>query len=272
MKILAPTDFSTSSYNSLQWLKKYSETAANVSVEVMHCLEATRRSPMFAKSETNLKERAIHDLQMVKTMLDPENNNDAITTTLFQANPKSFTPERAKETEADLIVMGSTGLNAVKEITFGSVADYIARFSTVPVLIIPDGIDFTPPRSVVVGLGDDHIVHPEKYLFLNKFLAFSQPQIYLSQVVTKERKNSIFEKEIVELLDIFPVESKYLPLQKNIIQTLHLFAQEVSADLICLMHQPRGWLGRVLQPSITKDAMYDLRKPLLIISDQDVDD
>lgn len=78
----------------------------------------------------------------------------------------------------------------------------------------------------------------------------------------------MFESELERMLDRFPVEAKYLQLHGSITQTLHLFADEVSADLICLMHQPRGWLGRILQPSITKEAFYQLKRPLLILPDQ----
>lgn len=61
-----------------------------------------------------------------------------------------FTPEGIPEKEiinvsqewpADIIVMGTYGRSAISKMLTGSVAEYVIRHSTIPVLIIPPGME-----------------------------------------------------------------------------------------------------------------------------------
>lgn len=61
-----------------------------------------------------------------------------------------FTPEGIPEKEiinvsqewpADIIVMGTHGRSAISKMLTGSVAEYVIRHSTIPVLIIPPGME-----------------------------------------------------------------------------------------------------------------------------------
>ena len=43
----------------------------------------------------------------------------------------------AEDEKADLIVMGTRGMGAVKRALIGSVSEYVIRHSTIPCLIVP---------------------------------------------------------------------------------------------------------------------------------------
>ncbi len=55
---------------------------------------------------------------------------------LLQGNPAKMLIEHAKESGADLIVLGSRGLGAVKEFMLGSVSHNVIQHTKIPVLVI----------------------------------------------------------------------------------------------------------------------------------------
>lgn len=56
---------------------------------------------------------------------------------VLEGSPKSMIPkEAAKDVQADLIVCGATGLNAVERILLGSVSENIVRHATCDVLVV----------------------------------------------------------------------------------------------------------------------------------------
>jgi nucleotide-binding universal stress UspA family protein len=56
----------------------------------------------------------------------------------YKGHVAEFIFEEAKTLRADLIVIGTQGLRGFKRIVLGSVADYAIRYSTIPVLVVPD--------------------------------------------------------------------------------------------------------------------------------------
>lgn len=59
--------------------------------------------------------------------------------------------EIAGELEADLILVGSRGLGAVKRLVLGSVSEGVVHHASCPVLVLRGGDEAWPPRRVVIG-------------------------------------------------------------------------------------------------------------------------
>lgn len=57
-------------------------------------------------------------------------------TVLLQGDPGRVLLEYAAEHDVDLIVIGSRGLGALKELFLGSVSHYVVQHATIPVLVI----------------------------------------------------------------------------------------------------------------------------------------
>lgn len=75
-------------------------------------------------------------LEKYKRFSEDQGLNDVNTVIKF-GSPKSMIPKSvASEVEADLIVCGATGVNAVERLFIGSVSENIARQATCDVLII----------------------------------------------------------------------------------------------------------------------------------------
>jgi nucleotide-binding universal stress UspA family protein len=65
-----------------------------------------------------------------------EKHGIKVETILAKGNPSIVIIQKAKENDADMIVMGSRGLGGVKELFLGSVSHSVARNAKVPVLVV----------------------------------------------------------------------------------------------------------------------------------------
>ncbi len=267
MKILCATDFSEVSYNAIRYAYEFAKQYPGAKIEVTHCIDTKHRSDIFTKLDDILMDQAKEDMRILKSVLKPSEHDIQVDTSVFVAQPKSFVPRHAKNIGADLIVIGTTGLTAMKDILLGSVTAYIARHTDIPLLAVPGTCQHKLLTRVIIGMGREFITHPERMSFISTFFGYAKPRVYLTQVVKGEKYSSAFESEFAENFPDYPLEVIYLEMSKSISHTLNLYVKEISADLICLIHQPRGWLGRLIQPSVMKDELYGLEKPLLIIPD-----
>ena len=58
---------------------------------------------------------------------------------LHSGTPGEALCEMAKEHNADLVILGSRGLNKIRRTFLGSVSDYVLHHCNKPVLVVPSG-------------------------------------------------------------------------------------------------------------------------------------
>jgi len=268
MKILCATDFSNVSINAIQWTFDLLKSIGGGELEIVHCVESIRRSDMFVSIDDILKEQAIKDMEALENKYIDSNDNVRLRTTVHKANTKSFIPKYAKQKGYKLIVTGTTGLTSIKDMLVGSVTDYIANHSEVPILTIPEKAKYQSIESVVVGLGTEEFKNTEHLEFLYDFLSFHDPRIFLTQVLEKDAHSISVDLRIEKYLSELTYE--YTPLNKKedddtIISIMNEYCDTVDANLLCMVHHKRSWFKKLLRKSITKEELYFLETPLLII-------
>ncbi len=79
------------------------------------------------------KEHAMKELEKIKE----KHNNLEIQLLVEVGNPKFDVIERAIESKATYIVVGTHGRTGLSHTVMGSTAEYIVRHATVPVLVVP---------------------------------------------------------------------------------------------------------------------------------------
>ena len=265
MKILCPTDFSENSINAIFWALNYLEQFENGALEILHCLQAYRRADMFVSLDGFMKEQAEKDIETLEAAIHEEEWKSEINITLFKADPKIFISQRAAKIGADLIVAGSKGLTSLKDMTVGSVTEQIARRSSLPLIIIPNGISFHQLQNVVIGMDEELMKEPAALDPLKTLLSNAATKLHLTQVVNKNAPYGEVNARIEEFFRPHTVEHVHVPLQDTITYTLNNYASNIKANILVLAHKQRSWIGRIFHHSIMKEKLFDLKFPVLII-------
>lgn len=193
--------------------------------------------------------------------------------------------EQAKETDQDLIVMGTHGRSGVNRLLMGSVAEDVVRASPCPVLTIRNASDRPLPATVrrilvPVDFSDGSrlaVAHAHE-------LALTYgAQIYLLHVVEEVVYPSTYGIEPVELPTnevIENVESGLARIAREDIGIEHVvveartgypptvietYSEEEDIDLIVLSTHGRTGLDRLLMGSVTERVVRRSSQPVFIV-------
>ena len=140
-KILVPLDGSEVAESALEHLK-----AVAIGCNVPETVLLTVIEPVQTGHVYGVSDKWLHDIQK-KARVAAENyitsvadslGKEGVTakTAIVQGKPADTILDYAIDNQVDLIIMCTHGRSGVSRWTFGSVADRVIRYSTVPVLIV----------------------------------------------------------------------------------------------------------------------------------------
>ncbi len=133
--ILFPTDFSDTAERAQACLE-YIVREAHSEVTLLHVQDQVKIERHLRHRLEEFNEIDTRRLEGVKARLEQE-GAARVQVDIPYGHPSAVILDRAGANDFTLIVMGSNGRGAVKELFLGSVANNIARHASLPVLFIP---------------------------------------------------------------------------------------------------------------------------------------
>ena len=224
-------------------------------------------------------------LEEAKTLVDPSAKCEA---RLIEGSPTEVLIEESKE--ADLVVMGSRGLNPIKKIFLGSVSDALLRHAECSVLLYKEpkeGDVPGDPLKVVVGY-DDTPNAREACEFLKKLqpkqlkavtlLSVMQTHFYYGMnysstiLETWPKQKQVLEESLEgmkrELVnqDVSEAVEHTLKLDSyDVAHEINDFAKELNAGLILVGSKGKNLIDRVFIGSVSNKLAHHGELPLLVV-------
>ena len=293
MKIIVACDGSQQSKKAIELLKQL--PIPDAQFQLINVAPVIEYDPEVIAKEAKEKIEAYNTdmLQKAKELLDDakklvEPDSKACEAKLIEGSPAEVLIEESKD--ADLIVMGSRGLNPIKKIFLGSVSDALLRHAECSVLLYKEakeGEAVGDPLKVVVGY-DDTPNSREACEFLKKFapnqlnsvdlLAVMQTHFYYGMnysstiLETWPKQKQVLE----ESLEAMKRELENQKASKNVGVTLKLdsydvaheindFAKEANAGLILVGSKGKNLIDRVFIGSVSNKLAHHGELPLLVV-------
>ena len=139
--ILCPLDFSAHSELALGYAIKLS-TLTKAHVTVVHVVESLLAAGLEATGNRDaLTSQTQREIQDLLARMAP-GNNERLGISIAVGEPGDQILQHIDDCQADLVVMGTQGLEGAKRFMFGSTTERVLRESRVPVLAVP-----APPGS-----------------------------------------------------------------------------------------------------------------------------
>jgi universal stress protein A len=139
-RILVPTDFHAPSDAALDYARALAGEFG-ASIDLVHVFDDPFTSGAFIGDGTVMMPVDLQEslLNSAREQLEQRHAGHATTlpgssTELLMGAPAKRIVERAKETQADIIVMGTQGRSGLGHLLLGSVAERVVRTATCPVL------------------------------------------------------------------------------------------------------------------------------------------
>jgi nucleotide-binding universal stress UspA family protein len=161
---------------------------------------------------------------------------------LKQGEPKDTVCQVAEEEQADLIIMGSRGLNRLNSILANSVSQYVFQLTSRPMLLVNDEVNIKSINRILVGY--DNSIPAQQSLQVALFLLrdVKGSQLLLTQVkadskaadgLIKPEQDSVFAPAIAEAKKQ-GVAYKCILATGNAGKEICNAAEEFHADLIII--------------------------------------
>jgi len=212
-----------------------------------------------------MRDPAEKDMATLLSKLDSKKSS--LSAKIVNASPKTYIPQRAKKIEADFIVIGTTGLTDLKNMTIGSVTEYIVKHTKIPVISIPKNAIFRNFNKIVLGVDDKLLKRPNSLLGIKKFIFKKKVKLFIVQVYKNPDSYLKIDDAVMEHFADKRTEVIPLLFDQSISRSINNFAEEVKAQLVCIIHHKRNWLLDIFHHSILKEELFSQDLPILIIPD-----
>jgi hypothetical protein len=174
----------------------------------------------------------------------------------------------SSENKADLIIMGTLGANKLSKMIFGSNTESIIEKSECPVLAVPSGCTYRPPKRILfaTNFSFKDLEGVKKLALIAK--AF-ESEIILGHVdvsIDEESdESSSMENFMKEALAVtsYPKISYQIVSDHNVSMGLDKIIEDSAIDLFALSTHKRTWFEKIYNPSLTKKISSYSYIPLL---------
>ena len=265
MKILCALDFSNSSVNAVNWAAAFLHDKGEGTLDLIHCVNVRSRSEMFLKIDDYLEERARLDLDLLIKDLSTTYPELNINPLIYIADPKTLIAQLAAKKNYDLVVVGTKGLTALKEVTVGSVSAYLINKLDRPLFVIPDEVKYQRMSNIVLGVDHD-FTHLEEETLPLKWL-FNGDQFMLHLVHVKRKHDIMDQYDLHPSARLHGFEFDYTSLKPgdSITKSLQDYCESKNADALIMIHTKRNWLRKLFRKSISRLGLFHIELPFLIL-------
>jgi nucleotide-binding universal stress UspA family protein len=277
LKIVVPTDFSPNATRAIDYAVQLAKTG-KASVMLINACDQLGSMGLeaglpLADYNQRITEEAFANLGVLKKSIE-ETEHIKVETELFSGTVVDTVVTCARDTKADLIIMGTMGINSVKDSLFGTNTSAVMAHSTVPVLAIPLEFEWRRPKKFLLAINNfeeaTDILKP----------VFDLARIYSCEVdlvvftdedesteadfVTDE--NAVLQAE-ADLKKIFPdIVMKAAHLSGHQFEaTITAYTEKNNTDLLAMTTHKRSLIGNIFNRSITRKMSYHSKVPVLAI-------
>ena len=271
-KIIVPVDFSIHSENALQ-TAAFLAKENNAEVVVVHMLELS--NSLVNQSDKSTNQETFYYLKLAekkfKEFLQKEYLSELKVTPIIK-HFKIFSEldQLAREENVDLIVMGSKGVDGLKEMFIGSNTEKVIRHADIPVMVIKEKPITKKIKKVVFACdftNDDVAPYLEAKAFFKKQESSLQ-LVYINTPTTKFKSSKEVEEEMklffekvnenessindVKIISDYTVEKGIL-----------YFADASNADIIAVATHGRKGVSHFFEGSISEDIANHSKLPIV---------
>ena len=266
MKVLCPIDFSDSSINAAKWITAYLDALGGGAIEFLHCINLKSRSGMFLKMDDMLTEWAERDIKDLMEECSKISEKIDFKTKIVVLDPKSFIPVYAGKESFDWIVVGTKGLTSLKDITVGSVTEYLANKASVPVVAVPHESQMRGLNNLIFGIDENSVLDHQALRQVAELCLANECHLRLVHFKQNPKDPDITAPDYLAGFEGLSWEYEQIESMGDLVGVFNTYCEKHEADMLCLVHHRRNWWRRIFTKSLAKSELFSLKVPLLVIT------
>lgn len=268
--ILIPTDFSEASENAMQYAMEINKII-NAGIILLHSyyVPVPTSEAIVIVPDKTIKLSAIKTLEEQKSKYEQKFPGNVITTHVTEGFPDIEILKAERQLKADLLVMGTRGMNTLKRLLIGSNTSAVIEKSTCPVITIPEGAKYKHFKKIVFAAN----YGVDDFSNIYDLITFASPfnsEIILLHVSSGKTDKAFDYNQLDSFKNQISTESGYenisfkLLEEKDVYEGINMYLDEINADMFAISMRNRSFLKNVFQPGLTKKMVYHSHIPAMI--------
>lgn len=274
-KILIPTDFSENAINAIKYateLFKHGPTE----IYILHAFadevyddKARLANAIFEELKASSAEKskmALEKLKQEVLRFSPNPKHNIHLLSEFGLLVDSVNDWVEKE-NMDVVVMGTKGKTADKNLTFGSNTLQVIKYVKCPVLAIPANYDDVHPKNILFSTDFLLPYKPRELKLLANISKFFAAKIHFLYV-SKFPALSLRQKDNKAFLEAFFQENQtsfHQESGKEITRTINTFIIENPIDMLVMINTRHSYLENILYQSTIEKIGLHIDIPFLVL-------
>jgi nucleotide-binding universal stress UspA family protein len=269
-KILVPTDFSANSTNALVYAMEVARKF-NSQVILLNAYSIPYSGSTIIVDITDmLKEEAWKGLEGQYELVKHKYSDVKVNMVAEYGAAADIIAGIVETYHIDMVVMGTKGAHGLKGVILGSVTAAAAKRLRVPLLAIPEDVEYKNPKRFVMAT-DYKLNHPEQLLPLEKLMSAFGGEIDFVNV-----------SDNVKDASLDALESEFKAKVPGLLKEIHTFRRVQSndvengiinhlvnhpVDIMVVVSHHRGFFENIFHRSMAKRLTLHTALPLLFIND-----
>ena len=268
-RLLVPTDFSDNARNALQYA---ADLARELDAEVV-LLHAYHIPYVHAEMPAGMYQSAIDDAQQ-----ETEQSLKSVADAVLQPKGLSYRLvgklgfavetilSQAEAEQADMIIMGTQGVNGITDIILGSITSSVVDRASLPVLAIPEGYQFSPVKNWVFATNYDASDLPALRHLTTMAAAFGAT---VCVVHVNSNTHYVEQQQSASFKHIIQQEINYNNITFEVLEAdevasgIEHYTQTHQVDGLALVKRKRSLLESLFHRSVTTKMGFHSSVPML---------
>lgn len=274
--ILVPVDFSAIARNAFRYAMQLGDHL-DASITLLYTIPPATALPDHAPFAVSF----VEDLQSeaalgIREFMDSEvaavrnhlQRDPKVTCLVSVGDLRQTIREKADELANDLIVMGTHGQHDVWDKLLGTNTTFLLKRSPLPLLIVPNGVSFTPCKLLCYATD---LQHAEAFKVDRLFETFSafHPELHFLHVLPSEKEQTAYDLGKLRQLFGNPHDATRTTFatvnNEEVIDGINDYVFRNHCDLVIMHRSEHSWLEDLFRASSTREAALKATFPLLII-------
>lgn len=271
VNILLPTDFSDNAWSAVVYaLKLYVDKECTFYFLHTTSIIASKISKKYTK---DIKENALKELLELKEMAEASsaNANHTFEIVLNGDNLYNAIENEILKHKIDLVIMGTKGATAAKELFFGSnTVNIVKKMRLCPVLIVPFEYDFVEPKQIAFPTDFNRFYNEKELNHLKKLADLFNSEIRIVHIKTENQLNDIQEYNYLMLkhfLKDYKCSYHWMPDYTNKVEEINVFIEDLKINILTMINYWHSLMENLFNEPVIKKIGLQPKVPFLVIPD-----
>lgn len=267
MKILCTTDFSDHAQVALEYAVNLANSL-NAEIHILSVFQVPKSSTSFVSMDELVRKNNEEDMANLVAGLGPLVSNDRLPITkVIKGSTVSTILNYVQNYGINLLVMGTQGSNSLRTILFGSTTRAVAKKTTVPVLAIPESLQYKLTSNKMVLALDGKPIGSEAMFAVPVELAKTLKLKIDILHIAEEEQIIPFDPSISIFLED-TIGEVHIKSDTNAVAAIKKYAETSDVGMLLMIRRDKSFLEGLLTVGDTSAELAQTSVPLMILPEK----